>query len=106
MSDSRAYTDKTCEYPGGRRIFLGMDLDFTADGQVKILMIEFLKGVLEDFSEIIAKTAATPTADHLFSISPEGNVRHWMRPMLCHSITPWRSYFFHPQGQGMTYRQQ
>jgi hypothetical protein len=56
---------------GKKYDYLGMDLYFTADGKVKITMRDYLQDVLEYFLEIIFKTAATPAADHLFTIRPE-----------------------------------
>jgi hypothetical protein len=57
---------------GKKHDYLGMDLDYSNDGEVKITMINYLKGFLEDFPEAIVKTAATPAAGHLFTIRPEG----------------------------------
>jgi hypothetical protein len=48
-----------------------MDLEYSNDGEVKIMKINYLKGVLEDFPEAIVKSAATPAADHLFTIRLE-----------------------------------
>jgi hypothetical protein len=55
---------------GEKHDYLGMDLEFTTDGKVNMIMIDYLKGVLEDFPEIIVKTMVTPTAGHLFTTSP------------------------------------
>jgi hypothetical protein len=52
-----------------------MDLDYSNDGEVKIMMINYLKGVLEDFPEAIVNSAATPAADHLFTIKPDGECK-------------------------------
>jgi hypothetical protein len=60
---------------GKTRDYLGMDLDYSNDGEVKITMINYLKGVLEDFPEAIVKTAVTPAANHLFTIRPEGECK-------------------------------
>jgi hypothetical protein len=52
-----------------------MDLDYSNDGEVKITMINYLKGVLEDFPEVIVKSTSMPAADHLFTIRPEGECK-------------------------------
>jgi hypothetical protein len=39
-----------------------------ADKEEKITMIDYLNGVLEDFPEIMVKTAATLAAGRLFTI--------------------------------------
>jgi hypothetical protein len=49
---------------------LGIDLDFTNPGEVKITMIDYLKGVLEEFPEVITRNATSPGADHLFIVRP------------------------------------
>ena len=48
--------------------YLGMNLDFTDKGKVKISMVPFLKKVIEDFPEVITGSAATPAAAHLFDV--------------------------------------
>jgi hypothetical protein len=47
-------------------------------------MINYLKGVLEDFPEAIVKSAATPAADHLFTIRPEGECKPLGEPDAFH----------------------
>jgi hypothetical protein len=60
---------------GKKHDYLGMDLDYSNDGEVKITMINYLKGVLDDFPEAIVSTAATPAADHLFTIRPKNECK-------------------------------
>jgi hypothetical protein len=60
---------------GKKHDYLGMDLEYSNDGEVKITMINYLKGVLDDFPEAIVNTAATPAADHLFTIRPENECK-------------------------------
>jgi hypothetical protein len=56
---------------GKKHDYLGIDLDYYNDGEVKITMINYLKGVLDDFLEAIVNTASAPAADNLFTIIPE-----------------------------------
>jgi hypothetical protein len=53
--------------------YLGMDLDFTVPGQVKITMIPYVNEIVDQFSEYdnSLSTAATPAAKHLFKVNDE-----------------------------------
>jgi hypothetical protein len=51
--------------------YLGMTLDFTNKGEVKVTMIDYLKGVINDFPEIITGTAIMPATANLFDVRPE-----------------------------------
>jgi hypothetical protein len=55
-------------FRGKKHDYLGMDLDFANKGEVKITMIDYLKGVLEDFPEIIMGSARTPADNHMFTV--------------------------------------
>jgi hypothetical protein len=46
--------------------YLGMDLDLSNAGEVKIAMINYLKEVLEDFPEICVGSSRTPATKNLF----------------------------------------
>ena len=48
-----------------------MDLDYIKQGTVKVSMIKFLDSVLQEFSENLVTTAATPESDQLFMASDE-----------------------------------
>jgi hypothetical protein len=56
---------------GRVRDYLGMTLDFTNKGEVKVTMIDYLKGVINDFPEIITGTAITPATANLFEVRPD-----------------------------------
>jgi hypothetical protein len=51
--------------------YLGMTLDYTTKGEVKVIMVDYLKGVLGDFPEVIDGTAPTPASEHLFDVRPD-----------------------------------
>jgi hypothetical protein len=51
--------------------YLGMTLDYTTEGEVKVTMVDYLKGVLGDFPEVIDGTAPTPASEHLFDVRPD-----------------------------------
>ena len=50
--------------------YLGMTLDFSVSGEVKITMTPYICEVIDDFSKYDpgSKTARTPAADHLFKV--------------------------------------
>jgi hypothetical protein len=47
---------------------LGVDMEFKEDGTLDVSMVAYLKNVILDFPELITGKAATPAADHLFTI--------------------------------------
>jgi hypothetical protein len=51
--------------------YLGMTLDFTNKGEVKVTMIDYLKGVINDFPEIVTGTAITPATTNLCDVRPD-----------------------------------
>jgi hypothetical protein len=56
---------------GKKNDYLGMDLDFSVPGEVSVTMIDYLKGVIQDFPQEITGRATSPAADHLFTIRSE-----------------------------------
>ena len=55
--------------------YLGMNLDFSEDGNCKVSMIPYLNELLRDFPELLGAIATSPAADHLFKVRPEGEAR-------------------------------
>ena len=53
---------------GTKHIYLGMLLDFSTPGQVKIDMTDYVKDMIEEFPMELDGKAATPANDHLFTI--------------------------------------
>jgi hypothetical protein len=51
--------------------YLGMTLDYSTKGEVKVTMVDYLKGVLGDFPEAIIGSAHTPASEHLFDVRPD-----------------------------------
>ena len=50
-----------------RNDYLGMSLDYSITGEVRISMEEYLRGVLNDLPEKIIETPETPTTSNLFN---------------------------------------
>ncbi len=66
--------------------YLGMTLDFSTPGQVKITMIDYIEKMLKDFQELqdIGAITATPAADHLFNVRDN-----------CKKLTEYEAQHFH-----------
>jgi hypothetical protein len=47
-----------------------MDLDFSNTDEIKFMMIDYLKEVLEDFPELMVRSATRPAVGHLFTAKP------------------------------------
>ena len=48
---------------------LGMVLDYSTPGEVKVDMIKYIKDTVEIFIELISGVAATPAASHLSNVN-------------------------------------
>jgi hypothetical protein len=59
---------------GKKHDYLGMDLDYSVLGEVKVkvIMVDYLKRVITEFPKVITGTASSPTIDRLFRVIPEG----------------------------------
>jgi hypothetical protein len=57
---------------GKKHDYLGIDLDYSVPGEVKVTMVDYLKRVITEFPEIITGTASSPAVERLFTIRPEG----------------------------------
>ena len=53
--------------------YLGMTLDYSTPGKVKIVMSDYIDKMLDGLPPDMDGTAATPAADHLFQVSEEPN---------------------------------
>ena len=64
----KKYGNKITVKCGNHHDYLGMDLDYTHQGMVKMLMINHIKRIFHDFPEDIGKSSTSPASDHLFQI--------------------------------------
>ena len=62
------YGDKTNATRGLVHDYLGMDLDYSGKGVVKISMIKYVDKILKVFPEEIGKVSSSLTSDHLFQV--------------------------------------
>jgi len=53
--------------------YLGMTLDFSEDGKVKIIMRDYIDKILEELPDDYIGTATTPATEKLFSVRPEAD---------------------------------
>jgi hypothetical protein len=51
--------------------YLGMVIDYNVDGKVQIKMIDYIKEMLDELPKDMAGEAATPAANHLFTINED-----------------------------------
>jgi hypothetical protein len=51
--------------------YLGMTLDYKVKGEMKISMVDYLKGAIGDFPEVVDGTAPTAASEHLFDVPPD-----------------------------------
>ena len=66
--------------------FLGMTLDYSSDGEVKIDMVEYVKRMIECFPDQDIKTATTPAANHLFQVRDDVKVLEEDRAIKFHNL--------------------
>eukprot|EP00804_Cyclotella_cryptica_P030821 CCRYP_015076-RE/>CCRYP_015076-RE protein AED:0.49 eAED:0.25 QI:0/-1/0/1/-1/1/1/0/834 len=69
------YGDKMTIERGGKRKYLGMNLDFTEPGVLQVDMSHYVKEILTDFPEKIEKTSPTPHSDSLFTVKEEDEAK-------------------------------
>jgi hypothetical protein len=65
------YGDKMHVSRGLVHDYLGMTLDYSTKVEVKVTMVDYLKGVLGDFPEEKSGSAPTPASEHLFYVYPD-----------------------------------
>jgi hypothetical protein len=56
---------------GQKHDYLGMDLDYSVPGEVRVTMVDYLKRVITEFPEVITGGAASPASEKLFTLRPE-----------------------------------
>jgi hypothetical protein len=61
------------EHRGKFHEYLGMDLDYSEKGKVKIRMVPYLQSIIDEFPEEIMGTRVTPAADYLFHVRDDAS---------------------------------
>ena len=57
------------EFRRKRHDYLRMDLDLSVDGEVRVIMMDYLKNIVSEFTDTIQGKVLTPAEDHLFTVS-------------------------------------
>ena len=100
---SGIYGENLAVHRGKRHDYLGMDLDYSDPGKVKISMIKYLHKIIQGFPEVIKSGAATPTADHFFRCGKMGRPNFCPNNRSCLIVTQSHNYFFCWPAQEETY---
>ena len=53
---------------GKKHNYLGMDLNFSVLGEIRVTMVDYLRKVIADLPEEIMKTSPTPTGDYMLEV--------------------------------------
>jgi len=72
---AKIYGPKLTMHRGRKHDYLGINLKFHEDGDLDVSMVKYLKGVIEEFPELIVGKAASPAGDRLFDIHDEKEVK-------------------------------
>ena len=62
------YGPKLAMNLGNTHDHLGMDFKFMNNGSLEVSMFKYLDSIIDEHPELITGKAATPAADHLFSV--------------------------------------
>jgi hypothetical protein len=72
---------------GSKHTYVGMDIEYTEQGEAKILMKGYLEEAIKDFTEECTHLAHTPAGAHLFEVNDECSKLNEDDRKLLHSIT-------------------
>ena len=67
---------KVTEHKGVVHDYLGIDLDYSTSGSLRVSMIKYLENTLTGFSGNIGKLAATRALEHLFKVREEAEAEY------------------------------
>ena len=65
---NQTYGVKVASHRGDKHEYLGMTLDYSSVGKVKVLMVDYIKQIISEFPEVIDKNKITPAADWLYDV--------------------------------------
>ncbi len=72
---AKIYGLKLSMHMGNKHDYLGVDLEFNDDGTFNVSMVNYLNSVIAEFPEMMTGKAATPAANHLFTVRDEKKAR-------------------------------
>ena len=67
--------------------YLGMTLDYTTPGKVKVKMIDYVKQMVIDFGDELVSIATTPALDHLFTMREDALPLDVLKSQKFHTFT-------------------
>jgi hypothetical protein len=73
----KIYGTKLNMHTGRKHKYLGTGMEFNKDGMLEVLMINYLKNVIEQFPEEISGRASSLAAEHLFAVRDKSKARVW-----------------------------
>ncbi len=72
---AKIYGPKLSMHTGNKHNYLGVNLEFNDDSTLNVSMVNYIKSVIAEFPEMITGKAATPAANHLFTIRDKKEAR-------------------------------
>ncbi len=75
MLKGKIYGTKFSMHTGQKHEYWGMDMEFNKDRMLEVLIITYLKNVIEQFPEEISERALSPAAEHLFAVRNKSKAR-------------------------------
>jgi hypothetical protein len=71
---------------GKEHDYLGMTLDYSVDGKVKILMIDYIQKMLAELPDDMSREAATPAANNLFEVDESAEMDEETAQLFHHNV--------------------
>ncbi len=65
---AKKYGDQITVNHGTMHDYLGMDMDYSIDGVVRLSMVKHLEKIFADFPEDIGQASSSPTSEYLFQV--------------------------------------
>jgi hypothetical protein len=80
---------------GNHHVFLGMDIRFTGDGNVRIGMKEYVKEAISEFGDDVSRPAATPARKNIFEINNDAVLLSASQSEIYHKVVAKLLYVSH-----------
>ena len=87
------YRPKLAMHLGNKHDYLGMDFELMKNGSLEVSMLKYLDSIIDESPELITGKAATPAADHLFSVRDADEAKYLPKERLFRFTIPPLSYY-------------